>query len=115
MQRVQNCKGIVLSHHLVGALFKLVGIVFAPPVAQGAISIILAALAVKTVGHFVADHGADASIIHGVIRAKIKKRKLQDTRREYDLVIGWIVIGIYGRRRHTPAFFVDRFVDLAYA
>ena len=58
----------------------------APPVAKHAVRIELAALVVEAVAHLVADDRADRTVIDRRIGVRIEERRLQDRRREGDLV-----------------------------
>src|SRR5580658_10288872 len=100
MQRIQNSETVVLGNYLVGTYFKFIVVIFCPPIAQCAVAVILAAFVIKTMRHFVADNGADSTIIHSIIRTKIKKRKLQNTGGERNFIIGWAVGCINSRWRH---------------
>src|ERR1700754_1270378 len=113
MHSIQYGKGIVLSYYLVGTAFKFIGIILCPPIAQGAIGIILAALIVKTVGHFVPDHRTYTTIVHRIISTKIKKWKLQYPGRECNSISGWAIGSINSGRSHTPPGFINRFTQLA--
>ena len=87
-------------------------IVRRPPVAQYAPGIELAALVVEAVADFVADHGADSTVIDRVVGLHVEERRLQDRGRENDLVGEWIVVSIDGLRRHDPFGLVDGPIDL---
>jgi hypothetical protein len=54
-----------------------------------ALRVVLAALVVEPVGHLVADHGADPAVVDGVVGLGSKNGRLQDARREHDLVPRW--------------------------
>ena len=82
-----------------------------PPVAQISDLIELPALIVKSVRHFVSDYRAHAAVVDGVIGFRIEERRLQDSRRENDLVHHGVVIGVHRRRRHSPFAAIDRFAD----
>ena len=58
-----------------------------------------------------ADHSADAAIIHGVVGSHIKERWLQDRCGKDDLVVRRVVVRIDGLRSHAPAGAVDRLAE----
>ena len=59
-----------------------------------------------------ADHGADAAVVHGIVGRRIEERRPQDCGREHDLVHGRVVIGIDGLRRHQPLVTLERTAEL---
>ena len=62
--------------------------------------------------HFVANHHADSPVVDGLVRIRIKERRLQDSGRETNLVGGRVVVGIDSLRRHSPLRLVGRFAQL---
>src|ERR1039458_2040806 len=72
---------------------------FAPPV-------------IEAVREFMSDHHADGAIVHGVIHQLAVKRRLQNARREVDIVHRSPVIRVDRRRSHPPILAVRRPVDL---
>ena len=75
-------------------------------------SIELGALVVEAVGHFVADDGAHAAVVDGIVRLGVEERRLKDSGGENDFVHQRIVIGVDGGRRHAPFVAVDGLADL---
>ena len=78
-----------------------------PPVAQVAVAVELAALVVEAVADLVADHHANAAVVQRVVSRRVERRRLQEGRREDDLVHRRVVVGIDGLRRHRPFVVVD--------
>ena len=87
-------------------------IVGRPPVAQVALGVGAASLIVEAVRDFVADHGADAAVVHRVVGREIEERRLQNAGGEDDLVHRRVVIGVDRRRRHVPFAAIDRLAEL---
>src|SRR5580692_1068321 len=58
-----NLEAAVLVGDTFGARSELLMVGGRPPIAQAALGVELRALVVETVGHFVADHRADAAIV----------------------------------------------------
>src|SRR5690349_3066834 len=71
----------VFISNAAGALFELLAVLVGPPVGEIAVSSELAALIVKTVSQFVANHHADAAKVHGVVLRHIKERRLENAGR----------------------------------
>ena len=67
-------------------MLEFFSILWRPPVVQVALRIVFAALIVETVGEFMSDDQADAAEVYGVVHGLIEKRRLQNSRRENDLV-----------------------------
>src|SRR5208283_4389381 len=68
------------------------------------------------VGQFVANRGADVAVIFGVRRFGVVGRRLENARREIDVVHAVIVVGVDGGRCHAPLAAIHGladFVDLA--
>ena len=63
-------------------------------------AVVFAALVVEAVADFVADHGADAAIVHRIVGIRIEERRLQDRGRKENRVRRISVVGVHGRRRH---------------
>ena len=82
-----------------------------PPVAQVAVGVELAALVVEAVGVLVADHDTDRAEVDRVVGAAVEERRLQDSRREDDLVVARVVVRVHRGRRHAPERAVGRLVD----
>ena len=94
------------------ALVKFVAVRLCPPVFKVAFRIELAALVVKAMRKFMANHYADAAKIHGIIRIFIEERRLQNAGREINVIVWRAVIGVHGWRRHAPLFLVQRLANL---
>ena len=62
--------------------------------------------------HFVADHGTDRAVVHGIIRVCIEERRLQNASRKNDFVTVRLIIRVHCRRRHAPVCGIDRLADL---
>ena len=54
----------------------------------------------------------DSTVINGIICMHVKEGRLKYSRRKHDLVHVGLVIGVDGRRRHTPIRAIDRLADL---
>ena len=72
----------------------------------------LRALVVEAVADLVADHRADAAVVHRVVGVQVEERRLQDRGREDDLVHARVVVGVDRLRRHAPLVAVDRLAEL---
>src|SRR5205807_206293 len=111
-QIVDRGKAAVLVGNATGAFLKFLCVFQSPPIAEISLGIELAALIVKTVGEFMANHQADSAKIDRIIHIAVEEGGLQDARRENDLVMQWIVESIYGGGRDVPLSLVYRFSDL---
>ena len=60
---------------------------FIIPVAEIALGIEFAALVVKAMRQFMANHHSDASEIHGVISLLVEERRLQNSRRKNNFIM----------------------------
>ena len=60
-----------------------------------------------------ADHHADGAVVDRVIGIGVVERRLENGRREADLVGRGIVVGVDRLRRHEPFVLVDRLAELA--
>src|SRR3954452_12308725 len=83
-----------------------------PPVRQVAVAIELGTLHVETVRDLVADDEANRPEVRSGICLGVEERRLQDPRRDDDLVIGWVVYGVDGLRWEGPSVLVNRGADL---
>src|SRR6478735_9154189 len=108
MNCIQYSITIVLVYYHCGSFLELVCVYFRPPVLQISIGSILATLIIKTMCHFMTDHSSNATIVYCIVSTKVKEGELQNAGRENNLVIGRVVIGIYGRRGHAPAGLIYR-------
>src|SRR5579871_1053185 len=84
------------------ALLEFLSVFRLPPVVEVALRIEVAGLVSETVRQFMADHQSDAAEIYGIVYLRIEKRRLQNARREDDLVVVGTVVGIHFRWRHAP-------------
>src|SRR5690625_2699906 len=71
---------VILGDERGGALFKCRAIRISPPVAQGTVAIVFAALIIETVANFVADHGANTAVIDGVLGVSVEEGDRKSTR-----------------------------------
>ena len=99
--------GIQLS-----TLIKTLCIRCRPPVMQVTISVILPALVVKSMSHFVANHHTYCSIVEGCIGFRVEERALKDACREANLVGCRVIIGIHCLWSHVPFVPVNRLSSL---
>ena len=76
------------------------------------VGVILATLVVEAVGHLVANHHTDGTIIESSVGLGIEEGALQDACREADLIGGWIVVGVDGLRCHMPLVTVNGLAGL---
>ena len=73
----------------------------------------LAALVVEAVRDLVADDRADGAVVHGVVGVGVEERRLQDARREDDLVEQRVVVGVHLVGWHRPLAPIDGLVQSA--
>src|SRR5437867_4099658 len=92
---------IELLDHAIRAVGELLVIVRRPPHHQVAIRVKARSLIVKAMCHLVTNDGANAAVVERIVSLWIVERRLQNARRENDLVELRIVISIYCRRRHA--------------
>jgi len=83
-----------------------------PPVAEIAIGIELAALVVEPVGEFVTNDRANGAEVQRVISLVVVKRRLQNSRRKRNVVLGRVVGSVDRHGRIRPLSFIERFADL---
>ena len=62
-------------------------------------------------GHLVANHHTDGTVVAGVVGLGIEEGRLEDTRGEADFVGCGVIIGVDGLRGHEPFVAIDGFVD----
>ena len=110
MNAVHNNDIAILPGQAVGTLRKESGVFGRPPVVQVTFLIVVAALVVESVRHFVADYNTDSAIVNSIVSFRIEERRLQDGGRETNLVRCRIVISVYRLRAHSPTSLIDRFV-----
>ncbi len=77
---------VELLAHYICLRCRFLGIFRCPPVAQVTFSIVLAALVVEAVGHFVTDNRTDTAVVYRIISIEVEERELQDGSREYDFI-----------------------------
>ncbi len=106
---------IELRDELVGALGEQLAVAVGPPAVEVALGVELAARVIVAVHHLVADHRADAAVVERRVGLRVEERRLQDRRREHDLVLGGVVVGVDGLRGHAPLGAIDRLTDLVQA
>ena len=94
--------GVVLRAQCLGARLELDAVFRRPPLALDAGEVGLAALVVEAVAHLVADHRADAAVVHCRVGVHVEERRLQDRRREHDFVELRVVVGVDRLRCHEP-------------
>src|SRR5205807_6950734 len=111
-QIVHRGKAAVLVGDATGASFKLLRILWGPPIAEIPLGIELAPFIIEAVGQFMANHQADGAKIDCIVHTAVEKGWLQDAGGEDDLIMLWVVESIYGGRRDVPLGFVYRFSDL---
>jgi hypothetical protein len=75
----------LLAQHC-GALLEVLAVLFGPPASQRAAAVIFRALIVEAVADLVADHRADAAIVHRIVGIGIEEGRLQDRGREEDRI-----------------------------
>ena len=102
LQARQRLELRVLLHEFRGAVGEGLRVGLRPPVREAAVGRELAALVVEAVADLVADHRADGAVVHGIVRVRIEERRLQDRRREHDLVVLRVVVGVHVLRIHLP-------------
>ena len=95
----------VLFHHF-RALLKACTVFLCPPINQVAILVKLTTLVIKAVGHLMANHYTNRTIVKRVVRVHIKEWILQNTRREADFVGSRIVICVHRLWGHKPFIFI---------
>src|SRR5579864_4895939 len=78
VQTRQSFVFVVLIDYRLAALFVSVGGFFRPPIGQIADLVVLPALIVETVRHFMSDHATDPAVVHRVVSVREKERRLQN-------------------------------------
>src|ERR1700730_11532362 len=111
MQAGLDLVGVELFFDAGGALVKIFSVIGGPPVTQISLSVELRSLIVKAVGDFVADYGAHAAVIDGVVGLGVVEGRLQDAGGKDDFVHGGVVVGGDGGRRHAPLVAVHGLPD----
>src|SRR5690606_18679712 len=115
MQAVENRVLIVLLDYFLCFGLKLFSVFFCPPVAQAPVFIILPALIIKAMCHFVTDDCAKRTINERIASIIVKKRKLKDSGWENDLIERRVIISVDRWRRHKPLGCIYRFAQLSNA
>src|SRR5207237_10110478 len=108
---VHHGVGVELGRDAARAVLKALRVVRGPPVAQVALGGELAALVVDAVGHLVADHGAHAAVVHGVVGGGVEERRLENPGGEGDVVERRAVRRVHGGGGHAPLGLVHRLGD----
>ena len=83
-----------------------------PPVTQIPVRVELPPFIVEAVRQLVPDRPSRVPIIRRHVRRSIKQRRLQNSRREVDVIALRIIFRVHGRRRHAPFQPVHRLADL---
>ena len=104
--------GVVLADERTGALGEGLPVLPGPPVADLPRAVEGGSLVVEAVADLVADDGADARVVHGVVRLRVEEGRLKDRGGEDDLVHRGVVIGVNRLRRHVPLVPVHRLGQL---
>ena len=95
-----------------GALVESLCVGFGPPVLHVAVGIILSSVIVEAVGHLVAYHHTDGSVVEGFVGLGIEEGILQDACREAYLVGRGVVVGVDSLRSHVPFLAVNGLAGL---
>ena len=69
-----------------GTLFKFRAVLGRPPIDLVSFGVVLAALVVETMRNLVADHSTHSAVVDGIVRLKVKERRLKDSGWECDVV-----------------------------
>jgi hypothetical protein len=112
MRSCNRLKAAVFFHFAVRPRIELFSVRRRPPVLYIALRVIPAAFIIKAMRHFMADHHANGSRVHGRVLGVIKEWRLQNAGRKVDVVHGRIVVGIDRWRRHTPFLFIHRLAQM---
>src|SRR3954470_14680006 len=112
MNAGKNFERRVLLIDTIDALLERPCISRSPPIAQIALRIELPALIVEAMCELMANHGADAAEVYGIVDGLIEERRLQDSRWEVDVVECGAVVGVHGRWSHSEFAAVERLADL---
>src|SRR5207302_9366581 len=96
MNVVHSHKGTIFIGNTAGPLLELFAVLGRPPIAEVAFAIELAALVVKAMGQFVANHDADSTEVYRIVFAAVEEGRLQDSGGEVDVVFCCAVVGIDG-------------------
>jgi hypothetical protein len=87
-------------------------VILRPPVAQFASAVELRPLVIEPVADLVADHRSDTPVVDRVIGVGCEERRLQDRRREDDLVQHRMVVGVDRLGSHQPLVVVHGLAHL---
>ena len=80
-----------------------------PPLLQVSLLIELPALVVEAVSYFVPDHHPDPAVVEALGKVSTVEQRLQDSRREDNIILVWTVEGIDYSGRSGPSVLVDGF------
>ena len=105
---------VELGHKHLGLGVELLGILRRPPVGHIPVLVEESALVVESVGHLVTDHDSDSAVVDGVVRVSVEERRLEDRRREADLVRRRVIVGVDCLRRHSPFGLVGRLAEFGH-
>ena len=112
MQALFDLIAIELFHNTLAALLETLDVFWRPPILQVAARVELRPLVVETMGDFVSNDGAYATVVVGVIALGVIERRLQNPGREHDFVKLRIVVRVDRGRRHPPLAAIDGFANL---
>src|SRR5690242_15135190 len=111
-QRVDRDVSRELIHDELRLGFEAVAVGRGPPVAEVPHRVVLTSGIVKPVRQLVTDDGPHAAVVDRVVRVGIEERRLENPRREDDLVHAGVVVRIHRRRGHPEAGTVHGLSDL---
>ncbi len=102
MEAVYGRKSGVLVNEALRPLLELLGVFRRPPILEIALRIKLAALIVESMCQLMTDHRSDAAVVYRGVHFVVVKRGLQNSGWKVDVVLGRVVVGVHGGRRHEP-------------
>src|SRR5690606_8936958 len=94
MRAVQHGVAIKLAYNYMGFFIKFFGVFRCPPIVKVTVRIVLTALVVKSVCHFMSYYSPYAAIVYRVICILVEEGILQDTGGENDFVECRVVVGV---------------------
>src|SRR6201998_4746135 len=93
------------------AFIEVLAVLLGPPIAEIALTVKLRTGVVEAMGDFMADRSSHAAVVDGVIRLRIKKRRLQNPGGKNNFVHRGPIISVHSWRRHSPFGAVPRFAN----
>ena len=108
---VEHGVGVELRDDLVRFRLVFRRVFLRPPVTHVAELVELPALVIERMRHLVSDDGAHCSVIQRVIGIGIVEGRLQNSRREHDLIEKRVLVGVDSGRSHSPFGAVRRLAD----